>query len=141
MKKLNITRRPVAKAPVTDVSRKRGWRPPETDEEINAAALTDPDNPPMAAAELARMKPVARSKRIRFALHLTQEQFCERYQIPLGTLRDWEQYRTEPDAPAKAYLSAIAGAPDLVFEALSRDKVQQEAAREGFEKAALSLSR
>jgi putative transcriptional regulator len=31
-----------------------------------------------------------------------------RYRIPLGTLRDWEQGRSYPDAPARAYLEVIA---------------------------------
>jgi len=42
---------------------------------------------------------VPRVKIIRRALHLTQEEFAERYRIPLGTLRDWERGRAEPDQP------------------------------------------
>jgi putative transcriptional regulator len=38
--------------------------------------------------------------------------------IPLGTLRDWEQERAEPDAPARAYLRAIAGNAEAVAKAL-----------------------
>jgi putative transcriptional regulator len=49
---------------------------------------------------------------------LTQEEFCARFRIPLGTLRDWEQGRSEPDKPAKAYLQAIAGDADAVSRAL-----------------------
>jgi putative transcriptional regulator len=64
------------------------------------------------------MKPTPRAKVIRRALHLTQEAFAARYQIPVGTLRDWEQGRTEPDQPAKAYLRAIAGDPQAVWRAL-----------------------
>jgi len=43
------------------------------------------------------MPVIPRVKIIRRALHLTQEEFAERYHIPLGTLRDWEQGRAEPD--------------------------------------------
>jgi putative transcriptional regulator len=39
---------------------------------------------------------------LRRARGLTQEEFAER--VPLGSLRDWEQGRTEPDHPARAYL-------------------------------------
>ena len=49
------------------------------------------------------------------ALALAREDwaaFATRYQIPLGTLRDWEQGRAEPDQPARAYLKAIAGDPE-----------------------------
>jgi hypothetical protein len=41
-----------------------------------------------------------------------------RYQIPVGTIRDWEQRRSEPDAAARAYLRAIIGDPDGVARAL-----------------------
>ena len=39
------------------------------------------------------MKRVPQVKVIRRALELTQEEFAVRYQIPIGTLRDWEQGR------------------------------------------------
>jgi putative transcriptional regulator len=42
------------------------------------------------------MKRVPRVKTLRRALGLTQEEFAARFEIPLGTLRDWEQGRTEP---------------------------------------------
>jgi putative transcriptional regulator len=57
-------------------------------------------------------------KGLRRTLGLTQEEFCARFRIPLGTLRDWEQGRSEPDKPAKAYLQAIAGDADAVSRAL-----------------------
>ncbi len=49
---------------------------------------------------------------------MTQEQFAEEFNIPLGTLRDWEQERAEPDATARAYLRAIAGNAEAVAKAL-----------------------
>lgn len=55
---------------------------------------------------------------VRRALGLTQEQFSERYRIPIGTLRDWEQGRKEPDQAAQAYLRVIATDPDAVTFAL-----------------------
>ena len=42
---------------------------------------------------------------------LTQEELAARYHIPLGTLRDREQGRSEPDQPARAYLTVIARDP------------------------------
>jgi putative transcriptional regulator len=59
-----------------------------------------------------------RAKIIRRALRLTQEEFAARYHIPLGTLRDWEQGRADPDQTARAYLHAIARDPDGVRRAL-----------------------
>ncbi|MBV8474647.1 MAG: helix-turn-helix domain-containing protein [Hyphomicrobiales bacterium] len=57
-------------------------------------------------------------KALRREIGLTQEEFCTRFRIPLGTLRDWEQGRSEPDKPARAYLTAIAGDAAAVSRAL-----------------------
>jgi putative transcriptional regulator len=86
--------------------------------EISAAAAADPDARPMTVDELQVARRVARVKTLRRALGLTQEEFAARYRIPIGTLRDWEQGRSEPDQPAKAYLRAIAGNPAAVSRAL-----------------------
>lgn len=91
-----------------------------TEREVRAAALTDPDAHPLTHAELALMKRVTRIKTLRRALRLTQEEFATRYHIPLGTLRDWEQGRCEPDQPARAYLTVIARDPEGVLRALER---------------------
>ena len=91
---------------------------PMTDEEIAAAAAADLDARPMTAVQLRSARRVPRVKTLRRALGLTQEEFATRYQIPLGTLRDWEQGRSEPDQPARAYLRAIAGDPAAVSRAL-----------------------
>jgi putative transcriptional regulator len=74
---------------------------------------------PLTAERLAKMRRVPRSKTLRRALGLTQEEFAERYRIPIGTLRDWDQGRTEPDAPSRALLKVIAMHPDIVREALA----------------------
>jgi putative transcriptional regulator len=78
----------------------------------------DPENPPMTPDELKRMKRVAFAKHLRFKIGLSQVAFAERYHIPVGTLRDWEQGRSEPDAPAKALLKLIAADPDGSAEKL-----------------------
>ncbi|MBW8907944.1 MAG: transcriptional regulator [Mesorhizobium sp.] len=88
-----------------------------SDSDAEAGALADKDNPPIRT-DRSDMAPVARVKVIRSALHLTQEEFSVRYRIPLGTLRDWEQGRTEPDQAAQAYLQVIAKEPDTVSRAL-----------------------
>jgi putative transcriptional regulator len=96
--------------------------PHRTEEEIEAAALSDPDNPPLSPERMARMKRVPQVKVIRRALALTQEEFAARYRIPLGALRDWEQGRAEPDQAARAYLTVIAREPDKVRDALNQPK-------------------
>lgn len=90
-----------------------------TEEEINAAALTDPDNPPRTPERERHLRRVPQVKVMRRALGLTQEEFAGRFQIPLGTLRDWEQGKTQPDQAARAYLRVIARNPKAVLEALA----------------------
>jgi putative transcriptional regulator len=92
---------------------------PMTEAEIAAAAGADLDARPMTAAELRKARRVPHVKTLRRTLGPTQEEFAGRYHIPLGTLRDWEQGRTEPDQPARAYLKAISGDPEAVRRALA----------------------
>ncbi len=89
-----------------------------TEEQRRAAALADWDAQPLSDADMDRMKPTPLLKVICRALGLTQEEFAARYQIPLGTLRDWEQGAKQPDQAARAYLRAIAGDPVGVQRAL-----------------------
>jgi len=91
---------------------------PRSAVEIETAAARDPDNPPLTEARAGKLRPVPRVKTLRRALALTQEEFAARYHIPLGTLRDWEQGRSQPDQPAKAYLTVIARDPEGVGRAL-----------------------
>ena len=94
---------------------------PMAEAEIEAAAGADPDARAMTAEELRTARRVPRIKTLRRALGLTQEEFSGRYHIPLGALRDWEQGRTEPDQPARAYLKAIAGDPERRALAVTPD--------------------
>jgi putative transcriptional regulator len=55
---------------------------------------------------------------IRRKLRMSQTEFAERFRIPLPTLKNWEQGRRQPDAPASAYLHAIARRPREISEAL-----------------------
>ena len=89
-----------------------------TPEEVEKAAWADPDARPFTPEEMAKAKRVPRIKTLRRALGLTQEEFAARYKIPLGTLRDWEQGRSEPDQPARAYLHVIALDPEGIRRAL-----------------------
>jgi putative transcriptional regulator len=92
---------------------------PMTAGAIEKAAVADRDAQPLKPADLKRMKRTPRTKIIRRALELTQEEFALRYHIPLGTLRDWEQGRAEPDQPTRAYLTLIARDPDRVNSTLN----------------------
>ena len=58
-------------------------------------------------------------KAIREALHMSQQRFAACYRIPLATVKNWEQGRRAPDAPAAAYLLAIRRRPKEVLEAVA----------------------
>jgi len=92
---------------------------PMTPEAVETAAAADLDAQPLTEADLKRMKRTPQTKVIRRALELTQEEFSSRYHIPLGTLRDWEQGRAEPDQPTRAYLMVIARDPEHVNRTLN----------------------
>ena len=94
-----------------------------TEEQLHANALSDPDSqpiPPGTDEELAKigLHRIPNVKKLRERLGLTQEAFSATYRIPLGTLRDWEQGRKDPDAAARAYLTVIGRNPFAVTEAL-----------------------
>jgi len=95
-----------------------GPLPQRSDTAIEAAALSDPDNPPRTPEREKKLKRVPQVKVMRKALGLTQEEFAAHFHIPLGTLRDWEQGKSEPDTCARAYLKVIARNPKAVTEAL-----------------------
>ncbi|SRR6266567_2397913 len=92
---------------------------PMSADAIERAARQDRDAQPLTQNDLKRMKRTSRAKIIRRSLELTQEEFATRYHIPLGTLRDWEQGRSEPDQPTQAYLTLIARDPDHVDRTLN----------------------
>jgi putative transcriptional regulator len=56
---------------------------------------------------------------IRTHLRMSQHEFARAYRIPLSTLKNWEQGRRQPDAPAAAYLYAIAKRPRAIRAALA----------------------
>jgi putative transcriptional regulator len=101
-----------------------GLPPRRSDEDIAAAVGTDLDEAPVRAEEAmdrVRRDELARDihgvLRLRRRLRIGQIEFANRYKIPLGTLRNWEQGRAEPDRSAKVLLAAIAADPDGVARA------------------------
>lgn len=89
---------------------------------IERAARADRDAQLLTDTDLKNMRRTPQAKVIRRALELTQEEFASRFHIPVGTLRDWEQGRAEPDQPAKAYLILIARDPEHVDRTLNSSK-------------------
>ncbi|HET6234396.1 MAG TPA: XRE family transcriptional regulator [Acetobacteraceae bacterium] len=78
------------------------------DAQTHADARADPDARPPTPGHRTRMRQTPRLKIIRRALGLTQEEFARRFQIALGTMRDWEQ-RGPAGSDGAATLRAIAG--------------------------------
>lgn len=90
-----------------------------TEEEIDAAALGDPDAQPMTDQELAEAYRPGEIVATRNRLGLSQAAFAHRFRISLRLLQDWEQGRCAPDQIARAYLQVIAHNPDAVAAALA----------------------
>ena len=120
----------MSKTGTTRVTRKPGEAPPRggtdwarvnamTDEEVLAAAHSDPDAQPLDQETLANMRRVSPVKALRQRLGMTQVEFAEAYRLPISTLRDWEQRRSTPDAPARALLRAIEREPETMRRLLS----------------------
>lgn len=59
-------------------------------------------------------------KAVRAATGKSQSAFAKAYHLPLGTIRDWEQNRRQPDAPARILLAMIAAEPDVVEKIIAR---------------------
>jgi putative transcriptional regulator len=89
-----------------------------TGEEALQNALNDPDSLPLTPEQCKRLRRVPNPQKIRQDMGLTQEQFARRFEIALGTLRDWEQGVRIPDSTAKAYLRAIENDPEAIVRAL-----------------------
>ncbi|WP_417613103.1 helix-turn-helix domain-containing protein [Parasphingorhabdus sp.] len=70
--------------------------------------------------EQARARVVAGPdiKALRKRIKMTQAKFAKTYHLPLGTVKDWEQGRRQPDAPARALLTVIEDDPEAVQKAL-----------------------
>lgn len=78
------------------------------DDDIAAATTSDPDAAPLPLDVGA----------IRRRTGLDQAQFARLFGIPLGTLRNWEQYRREPEGAARSLLRIIEHDPKAALQAL-----------------------
>ena len=101
--------------------------PAMSNEEIVAAALADPDCPPLMGGDSLHRKQRPRSFVIRRALKVSQEEFSARYGIDLDTIRKWEAYELEPDSAARSLLRLIANDPVGTADSLAGRKRPQAA--------------
>ena len=86
-----------------------------SDEDIAAAARSDPDNPPLTADELKRIGAARRVRAVRMRSGLSQTEFARAFHINVARLRDLEQGRTQADrALLRPWAMVIDEAPDTV---------------------------
>jgi putative transcriptional regulator len=57
-------------------------------------------------------------RKVRARCGLTQSAFAQSIEVPIETVRNWEQGKRAPRGPARALLKLIDGAPEAVFAAL-----------------------
>ncbi|MCK6453645.1 MAG: helix-turn-helix domain-containing protein [Alphaproteobacteria bacterium] len=89
------------------------------EQQAMAAARSDPDAQPIDRDRLDKMRRVSRVKVLRQRLGMTQAEFAAAFHLPISTLRDWEQRRSTPDAPARALLIAIERDPEVMRRLLA----------------------
>lgn len=59
-------------------------------------------------------------KAIRAKTKLSQAAFATKLRVPVGTVRDWEQKRRSPDAPARTLLGMVEADPKAAMELIER---------------------
>jgi putative transcriptional regulator len=89
-----------------------------TEEDIRRHMIEDGQDPDAEIPADARWVPSASD--IRRRLGMTQEQFAAAIQVPLATLRNWEQLRVTPDPAARALLTVLDREPEAALRALAR---------------------
>jgi len=57
-------------------------------------------------------------RQVRARCGLTQAAFAEKIEVPIETVRNWEQGKRSPRGPARALLKLIDKSPDAAFAAL-----------------------
>jgi putative transcriptional regulator len=62
--------------------------------------------------------PAAFARQVRARCGLTQAAFAQKIEVPIETVRNWEQGKRAPRGPARALLKLIDTAPDAAFAAL-----------------------
>lgn len=68
--------------------------------------------------------PAVDAKEIREHLDISQQDFAERFGIPIASLRNWEQGRRSPDQPTSILLYLISKIPDQIEKEIKKIKSQ-----------------
>ena len=59
-------------------------------------------------------------KAIRAKTKLSQAKFAAKLRVPVATVRDWEQHRRSPDAPARTLLGIVDADPKAAMALMDR---------------------
>ncbi len=59
-------------------------------------------------------------KAIRTKTRLSQAKFAAKLRVPVATVRDWEQNRRSPDAPARTLLGMVDADPKAALALIER---------------------
>jgi len=78
----------------------------------------DPEDFDVTAEAMDRAKRARLIRMTRTGLGLSQAEFAQRFRVPIGTLRDWEQARSTAPDFAIAYVRVIGRHPEMVEETL-----------------------
>lgn len=60
---------------------------------------------------------------IRAKTKLSEVKFAEKLRVPVATLRDWEQHRRSPDAPARTLLGMVDADPKAALALIERSGI------------------
>lgn len=69
---------------------------------------------------LEHKDPASFVREVRARCGLTQAAFADKIEVPIETVRNWEQGKRSPRGPARALLRLINNAPETAFAALGR---------------------
>lgn len=83
-----------------------------------AADAGDAEDFDVSAEAMDRAQRARLVRKTRTGLGLSQAAFAKRFQVPIGTLRDWEQARTTAPDFAIAYIRVISRHPDMVSDTI-----------------------
>ena len=64
--------------------------------------------------------PAAFVRQVRARCGLTQAAFAAKIEVPIETVRNWEQGKRSPRGPARALLKLLDHAPDVAFSVLGQ---------------------
>jgi putative transcriptional regulator len=73
---------------------------------------------PNAANGFQQESDAVYAKGVRARTKLTQAEFAARIDVPIETVRNWEQGKRSPRGPARALLKVIDKAPQVAFAVL-----------------------